>query len=47
MLVLLVLLRTVSYCCLRNNEQEMTFLVIDGTRQWPNTLNVFFKKTVK
>ena len=34
----------ISGCCPGTNEQEMTFLVIDGIRLWLRLSNNFFKK---
>ena len=31
----------VNGCCPKTNEEEMTFLVIDGIRHWPNISKLF------
>ena len=39
--------RSINGSCPRANEQEMTFLVIGDTRQWPSISKLFLKKTLK
>ena len=40
-------LRALSGCCLKINEYEMTFLVIDGMRHWLSISNLLKNIKVK